>query len=82
MLARQAGLEVFKTVFDSTAFQFWGSEQYRRDIPLKDPRSYAINPGGGLFSEQQILEFEKQAEKLNQEVQGDSACFLLRRQQM
>ena len=29
-----AGLELAKVVFDSTAFQFWGSEQYRKGIAL------------------------------------------------
>ncbi len=33
-LARDAGLHVVSRTHDSTAFQFWGSEQYRRGIPF------------------------------------------------
>ncbi len=79
ILAGQARLDVFKTIFDSTAFQFWGSEQYQRNIPLMDERSYAKNPGGGVFSRAEIEAFEKKAKELNVEQQGDQAVFFLRK---
>jgi len=34
MLAAQACLRIEKIVYDSSGFQFWGSEQYLQDIPL------------------------------------------------
>src|SRR5690606_716207 len=33
-LAEDTGFDVSDVTYDSTGFQFWGSEQYRRDIPL------------------------------------------------
>ncbi len=79
LLAEQCGFEIFKTEFDSTAFQFWGSEQYLNDIPLNDPRSYQTNPKQSLFSKSDIAAFEARAQALNREQQGDQACFYLRK---
>jgi SAM-dependent methyltransferase len=78
-LARQAGLTLEAVAHDSTAFQFWGSEQYRQGIPLRDPRSWAENPGAGLFSAAQIADWQRRAEALNAAGQGDQAAFYLRR---
>ncbi len=39
LLASQVGLEVRRVVHDSRGFQFWGSEQYLRDIPLESAHS-------------------------------------------
>lgn len=79
LLAEQCGFEIFKTEFDSTDFQFWGSEQYLKDIPLNDPRSYSKNPEQSIFSSADIASFKARAEALNREGQGDSACFYLRK---
>lgn len=78
-LAEKAELEVVQVSYDSGAFQFWGSEQYASDVPLMDERSFWINPSTTLFSSAQIMEWQKQAEKLNAEGKGDMACFYLRR---
>ena len=78
LLAEKAGLAVFDTVYDSTAFQFWGSEQYRKDIPLRDPRSYRTNPNASIFSAADIADFKKEAGRLNAEGRGDQAAFYLR----
>ena len=79
LLAERAGLAIVDTVFDSTAFQFWGSEQYRRNIPLRDPHSY--RNGAPVFSESEIQEFERRAASLNREGRGDQAAFYLRHQE-
>jgi len=78
LLAQRAGLEVADVVYDSTAFQFWGSEQYRRDIPLRDPRSYLMNPAASPFTPAEIEAFAKRAHQLNEEGRGDQAAFYLR----
>ena len=78
LLARRAGWEIMQVVYDSTAFQFWGSEQYRRDIPLLDPRSYQVNPAGSLFTQAEMAAFEARARVLNEAGRGDQACFYLR----
>lgn len=66
-------------IFDSTEFQFWGSEQYQRNIPLESKESYLINPDKSIFSKQQIKDYRKQAEKLNREKKGDTATFIIQK---
>jgi SAM-dependent methyltransferase len=78
LLAQAAGLKIVDVVYDSTAFQFWGSEQYRRDIPLRDPRSYLMNPDASPFTRTEIEVFEARARQLNAEGRGDQAAFYLR----
>jgi len=79
LLAEKNGFEMEKIIFDSTAFQFWGSEQYNKGVPLFDPRSYSVNKSEGLFSKKQIKEWKEQANELNKKGEGDQACFYLRR---
>lgn len=62
---------------ESTAFQFWGSEQYRCGIPLMDPCSYFVNPAASLFSSRHIRDFRQQAHRLNQIRQGDAVAYCL-----
>lgn len=77
ILSGQVGLHVADIVFDSWAFQFWGSEQYLRDIPLMDNRSYRVNPQESLFTGEQIESFKAKAKELNINNDGDSASFYL-----
>lgn len=79
-LARANALSLEAVTHDSTAFQFWGSEQYRRDIPLMDPRSYQISAGNSIFTQNQIDEFTRRANELNERGEGDQATFYLRHQ--
>jgi hypothetical protein len=68
-LAERCGFELQQPRFDSTAFQFWGSEAYRKGIPLVK----CSRPG--------LLESYKltiDARKLNRREAGDHATFLLR----
>jgi SAM-dependent methyltransferase len=78
-LAARAGFEVARVEFDSSAFQFWGSEQYRRGVPLFAANSYAVAPDRAGFSAAEIRAFEARAEALNQSGEADSGCFYLRR---
>lgn len=78
-LAQQAGLILTKTVYDATAFQFWGSEQYLCDIPLFAEQSYAVNPGRAIFSKAELAAFNRQAAIYNRENRGDSATFCLQK---
>ncbi|HSY10491.1 MAG TPA: class I SAM-dependent methyltransferase [Candidatus Dormibacteraeota bacterium] len=74
ILAARAGLRLGQVVFDSTEFQFWASEQYQRDIPLRDPRSQ-------LSLLKRLLAFGKMrrqrqlANEWNARGEGDAACF-------
>jgi SAM-dependent methyltransferase len=75
----RAGLEVESIDYDSTAFQFWGSEQYRLGIPLLDARSFARDPQRSPFTPVQIERWEALASQLNRDGTGDQAAFYLRK---
>jgi SAM-dependent methyltransferase len=79
MLADRAGFDVVDIRYDSTAFQFWGSEQILRGIALHDERSYAVNPRESIFSKQALATWAERAEELNRMRQGDQAVFYLRK---
>ena len=72
LAAETVGLRVEKTIDDSRSFQFCGSEQYRRDVALIDPK------GRTIFGRQQIADWEKRADQLNRQGRGDQAGFVLR----
>lgn len=78
-LAEGAGFAVDEIAYDSTAFQFWGSIQYERDIPLAGERSYFVNPSNSIFSPEEIAAFEARAAELNRAGEGDQAVFYLRK---
>ncbi|MDX9722710.1 MAG: class I SAM-dependent methyltransferase [Myxococcota bacterium] len=80
ILAEQSGLRIERVVYDSAAHQFWGSEQYRRDIHHRAPNSYEENPAASIFSRAQIRDYERRSRQLNAQRDGDAACFYLRRQ--
>ena len=71
LAAREAGLRVERVVHDSTALQFYGSEAYRRDVPLAAAAT--------LYSPAEMRVFERRAAELNARGDGDQACFYLRR---
>ncbi len=77
-LAERTGFVVERVVYDSGAHQFWGSEQYLRDIPHRSPTSHEDNPSGSMFSRAQIRDYERRSHALNARGEGDSACFYLR----
>jgi len=74
ILARRASLEIIDVVFDSTAFQFYGSEKYKRDIPLKDSRTEKE-----FLKKTELNRFKKLAVELNSKGTGDACAFILRK---
>lgn len=80
ILANKTGLKIANVIFDSFEFQFWGSEQYCKDIPLTDPKSYQVNPQKSIFSKGEIEKFKQISIELNKNKQGDQACFYLYKQ--
>lgn len=77
ILSNQAGFEITDIVYDSHAFQFWGSEQLLRNIAIMESESYAINAEKSIFSKQEIDSFDSMAKLLNKQKDGDAACFYL-----
>jgi 2-polyprenyl-3-methyl-5-hydroxy-6-metoxy-1,4-benzoquinol methylase len=76
ILASGASLILKNIIFDSSSFQFWGSEQYTRDVPLNDSSSYAKNKNTPLFTMDEISFFNDSAQRLNATSKGDQACFI------
>lgn len=76
-LARQSGFVVESIEYDSTGLQFWGSELYKRDIALFDARSPARN-SNSIFSKAELANFEREAQALNGQHDGDQVMAILR----
>ena len=72
MLATEAQLTIREIVCDFEELHYWGSEQYRRDIPLFDERSVCVNPSKSIFSKKDIKSFEERAELVG----GQISVFL------
>jgi hypothetical protein len=70
--ADRAGLRVEMTFDDSTLGQFIGSEAYRRDVALTEPKILR------MFGPKRIWDWEKHAERLNRQGRGDQTGFVLR----
>jgi len=80
LLAEQTGFTLDDVVYDSFAFQSWGSIQYQQDIALHDENSYAVNPEKSPFNADDIREFEEHSKELNASKSGDQAAFYLKKQ--
>lgn len=68
-LAEEIGFELREILFDSSDFQFWGTELYSRGEKLNRDRL------GDFFSSKELKEMQKKALQFNQEGNGDQACF-------
>lgn len=71
-LANLTGFDILDIEYDSTSFQFFGSELYMLNIPLIE--FYA---GNNIFSQNKMSYFEQESKRLNRVNDGDSACFYL-----
>ncbi|MDD5455801.1 MAG: class I SAM-dependent methyltransferase [Candidatus Margulisbacteria bacterium] len=77
ILAEKTGFIVKKIDYDSNEFQFWGSEQYIRNIALRSEKSFAVNPEMSIFTQDELQAYKAKALVLNKKQEGDSACFYL-----
>ena len=78
-IAEKVGFEIAKVVYDSDVFQFYGSEQYVRNIALNEKTDAESNNFAETITPAQIRSWEREAEVLNSEKRGDQACFYLRK---
>ncbi len=79
LISKEAGFKIDAIAYESDSFQFLGSEQYKRDIPLLDSRSYKVSLEGSIFTERDVATYERRAKELNAVGDGDQACFHLRK---
>lgn len=73
LAAERSGFEVANAVYDSTIFQFCGSEIYQKGLPLK-----AMESERASWSKDRLRELTAKAEHLNRLQLGDQASFYLR----
>ena len=73
LLANEAGFSIDALIYDSTGFQFYGSELYAKGIPMKEFETR------NFFDSGKMAEFEQSAVQLNKKSDGDQACFYLRK---
>jgi SAM-dependent methyltransferase len=78
-LAERVGLVVDDVRDDSTSFQFWGSEQVRRSIPLMAPESHLMSESASVFGCDEVAAWEQRSRELNREGRGDQAVWVLSR---
>ena len=78
-IAEQTGFSVRRLMYDATGYHFWGSELYRRDIPLNGPHSLAGSVEKAYFSARQLAEFDYRARAANRAGRGDSITAILMR---
>lgn len=78
ILAHLSGLKVVDTIYNSGEFQFWGSEQYLKGIPLTAENSCWVKRETSIFSSSQMEEYCKLAQELNHRSDGDQAIFIMK----
>jgi len=71
------GLRIKRVFYDTHSQHFWGSEQYTRDIPLLDERSYCFNPGRSPFTPADIALWDARCRMLNEDGRAHAAGFVL-----
>jgi 2-polyprenyl-3-methyl-5-hydroxy-6-metoxy-1,4-benzoquinol methylase len=74
LLTKKASLEIVKIVYDSSEFQFLGSERYLKDIHLYDNIK-----DNQIFSPKEIKNFRLKAKELNQKQDGDACAYYLKK---
>jgi SAM-dependent methyltransferase len=77
MIAQKAGFQLADTIYDSNEFQFCGSEQYARNIPLLDAATSWSTPTASVTAKKDIKRFTMKADELNRRMDGDQASFYL-----
>jgi len=76
-VAGAAGLRIVRVRHDSGGVQFWGSELYRKGLPLVDPESGRMRRSEDEFGRERKLGYRLQARRLNATGEGDQACFYM-----
>jgi len=70
-LLNDTDLKIDEITYESGAFQFTGSEKYKRNLTLDTPDT--------IFSRKELKKFHAKAKELNRNSMGDSACFYLKK---
>ena len=71
ILLKKTDMKIDEIIYDSTEFQFTGSEKYLKGLLFSAPDD--------VFTKKEIRKFTKEAIRLNRNKQGDWACFYLKK---
>lgn len=77
LLTQSVGFLTGGVIHEGNDEQFWGSEQYARDIPYNDPRSFGSSLFNRLRGWRTIREWKRRAAELNRLEEADLVCFQL-----
>ena len=78
-LCTQHGLQICQKYFDSSEFQFIGSEQYKQGIALNADNSFLKNPKKSIFTRKDIRNYKKEARLFNSAEKGDQVVLFIKR---
>ncbi len=76
---KKAGLILYDTIYDSLNLEFYGSEQYKRDIPLTASNSYWINRDHQIFTKEDMENYNNLADVVNKNNDGGRASFFFKK---
>ncbi len=74
-LADAHGFRIERIEDDSDGFQFWGSEMYRRDVPMNSPQAHSKKKP--MFTAAELDGWAEQARTLNAAGRGDQLAAVL-----
>jgi SAM-dependent methyltransferase len=77
LLTKACGFQISEIFYDSTAFQFTGSEQNKADIAFFDRNSFKVNVNESIFSKEDLINYDQKALEYNKSGKGDQAGFIL-----
>lgn len=76
-LCHKYGFRLKSILYDSNGFQFWGSEQCKKQIPFLSPNPLFNKHNNFAFSKKELKIYEQKANELNKNNRGDMASFYL-----
>jgi 2-polyprenyl-3-methyl-5-hydroxy-6-metoxy-1,4-benzoquinol methylase len=76
-LVASSNLKIKEIIYDSTSFQFIGSEQAIKGIHLNSNESYIKNKETSVFSKKEIQSFNKKTIELNKQKKGDQIAVII-----
>ncbi|MCW5625826.1 MAG: class I SAM-dependent methyltransferase, partial [Burkholderiales bacterium] len=76
---KAADLRLDAVEYDSGPLQFFGSELYRKDLPLFQPDGTKTGDKLKLFPREVMDDYRARAAALNAKADGDQACFYFRK---
>jgi hypothetical protein len=79
LIASIPGLRLVDTRFDTTAFEFYGSDLARMRVPLRDAGGQTDTSPARYVNKTQLKTWSNQAREYNQRGEAGRASFLIQR---